>query len=203
MGNVNVSNLKTAVQKLGQTSKFDHPGLVHITEQDFDVLIDLKYAQTDNFTGQIIYQHDQCFLHPDAAKALQKAVEVAGTLGFKLKVFDAFRPPSAQERLWQVCPNPDYVADPKIGSNHTRGVAVDLTLINPENGFELDMGTAFDTMESRSHHFYLGLPQEQMQINRMYLLTVMLTAGFVHHPREWWHYQLPNANSYVLVNAEI
>jgi D-alanyl-D-alanine dipeptidase len=203
MGNVNVSNLNTAVQKSNHANKFDHLGLVHITEQDFDLFIDLKYAQTDNFTGQIIYQHDQCFLHPNAAKALLKAVEVAKDLGFKIKVFDAFRPQSAQERLWQVCPNPDYVADPKIGSNHTRAVAIDLTLINPENGTELDMGTGFDTMDARSHHFYLGLPQAQMQVNRMCLLTVMLTAGFVHHPREWWHYQLPNANNYDLVAAEI
>lgn len=203
MGNVNVSNLNTAAQNSSPLANYDHSGLVHITEQDFDVLIDLKYAQKDNFTGQVIYQHDQCFLHPKAAKALNKAVEVAKSLGFKIKVFDAFRPQSAQERLWQVCPNPDYVADPKIGSNHTRGVAIDLTLINPENGTELDMGTGFDTMEPRSHHFHVGLAQEQMQINRMYLLTVMLTAGFVHHPREWWHYQLPNANSYELVNAEI
>lgn len=203
MGNINVSNSNTAIQNSSPLANYDHSGLVHITEQDFDVLIDLKYAQTDNFTGQIIYQHDQCFLHPNAATALHKAVEVAKSLGFKIKVFDAFRPQSAQERLWQVCPNPDYVADPKIGSNHTRGVAIDLTLINPENGTELDMGTGFDTMEPRSHHFHVGLAQEQMQINRMYLLTVMLTAGFVHHPREWWHYQLPNANSYELVNAEI
>lgn len=181
----------------------NHPGLVHITEQAFDVVIDLKYAQSDNFTGQVIYQHDQCYLHPTAAQALQQAVQVAKSLGFKIKVFDAFRPQSAQERLWQVCPNPDYVADPKIGSNHTRGVAIDLTLISRRTEEELDMGTPFDTMDARSHHFYKGLPEEQMQINRMYLLTVMLTAGFVHHPREWWHYQLPQAHSYSLVSAEI
>ena len=182
---------------------FDHTGLVHITEKEFDVVIDLKYAQTDNFTGQVIYLHDQCFLHPIAAKALQKAVIVAKNLGYKIKVFDAFRPQSAQERLWQVCPNPDYVADPKIGSNHTRGVAIDLTLLDMTTGEELDMGTGFDTMDVCSHHFYLGLGQEIMQINRMRLLTVMLTAGFVHHPREWWHYQLPNAASFELVNADI
>jgi D-alanyl-D-alanine dipeptidase len=101
-------------------------------------------------------------------------------LAFKLKIFDAFRPHEAQEALWAVLPVPGYVADPAKGSNHTRGVAVDLTLLDAA-GKELDMGTPVDTMTAASHHFYRR-PLLRVQLNRMYLLTIMLEAGFVHHP---------------------
>ena len=175
------------------------PRLVHITEQNHDVVVDLIYAGDNNFTGQVIYDHPLCFLHPEAEAGLRKAILAARGFGFRLKILDAFRPQEAQEALWAVAPNPDYIADPKKGSNHTRGVAVDLTLIGPD-GQALDMGTPVDTMSAASHHFHLAHPA-QIQVNRMHLLTVMLEAGFVHHPREWWHYQLPDAHDFPLIDS--
>lgn len=175
------------------------PPLVHITEQNHDVAIALMYAGPDNFTGQVIYDHPLCFLHPQAEACLQKAIAAARGFGFRLKILDAFRPQEAQETLWAVAPNTDYIADPAIGSNHTRGVAVDLTLIDA-NGQALDMGTPVDTMTAASHHFHAAHPAP-VQLNRMRLLTVMLEAGFVHHPREWWHYQLPDADRFPLIDS--
>ena len=175
------------------------PHLVHITERNHDVLIDLIYAGENNFTGQVIYDHPLCFLHPQAEAGLQKAIAAARGFGLRLKIFDAFRPQEAQEALWAVAPNPDYIADPKKGSNHTRGVAVDLTLVGADN-VALDMGTPVDTMSPASHHFHAG-HSAAVQVNRMRLLTVMLEAGFVHHPREWWHYQLPNAHDFALIDS--
>ena len=175
------------------------PHLVHITERNHDVLIDLIYAGENNFTGQVIYDHPLCFLHPQAEAGLQKAIAAARGFGLRLKIFDAFRPQEAQEALWAVAPNPDYIADPKKGSNHTRGVAVDLTLVGADY-VALDMGTPVDTMSPASHHFHAG-HSAAVQVNRMRLLTVMLEAGFVHHPREWWHYQLPNAHDFALIDS--
>ncbi|SFC15596.1 D-alanyl-D-alanine dipeptidase [Polaromonas sp. OV174] len=171
--------------------------LVLITEASHDVAIAMAYAGPDNFTGQVIYDNDLCYLHAEAEAGLRKAIAAARGFGFQLKILDAFRPQEAQEALWAVAPNPAYIANPAKGSNHTRGVAVDVTLIGPD-GQVLDMGTPFDTMNKASHHFHAALPA-QIQVNRAYLLTLMLEAGFVHHPNEWWHYQLPDATKFPLI----
>lgn len=174
--------------------------LVPITSESHDVSIDLMYAGVNNFTGQVIYDHALCFLHTEAEAALRKAIVAARGFGFQLKILDAFRPQEAQEALWAVAPNPDYIADPAKGSNHTRGVAVDLTLVGAD-GQALDMGTPVDTMTAASHHFHAAHPAD-IQLNRMKLLTIMLEAGFVHHPREWWHYQLPDAHRFALITRQ-
>ena len=176
------------------------PYLVEIAEATHDVVIDMVYAQAGNFTGQAIYQHARCLLHPQAEAALRRAVIAARGFGFRLKVFDAFRPQEAQEALWAFMPDPHYVADPAKGSNHTRGVALDLTLIDGL-GHELDMGTPVDTMTPASHHFHPSF-SAAIQLNRMHLLAIMLEAGFVHHPYEWWHYQLPDAHTFELMGDD-
>ena len=180
-------------------SSSTNSALVQITATSHGVCIDMMYAGPGNFTGRTIYTHDLCFLHPQAEAGLQKAIAAARGFGFTLKIFDAYRPQEAQQALWDFAPNPDYIANPAKGSNHTRGVAIDLTLVGAD-GQDLDMGTPVDTMDPASHHFQPALPA-QVQVNRMYLLTIMLEAGFVHHPREWWHYQLPDANQFALIDA--
>ena len=175
--------------------------MVLITEQTHDVSIDMMYARADNFTGRVIYPHTHCFLHPQAEAGLRKAVAAARTFGFRLKIFDAYRPQEAQEALWAVLPVPGYIADPAKGSNHTRGVAVDLTLLDAM-GNELDMGTPVDTMTAASHHFHAAFPPDVL-VNRMYLLTIMLESGFAHHANEWWHYQLPDAKGFPLLDSPV
>ena len=173
--------------------------LVQITPETHDVTVELIYAGANNFTGRVIYTQALCFLHPQAEARLRKAIVAARGFGFQIKVLDAFRPHEAQEALWAVAPMPGYVADPAKGSNHTRGVAIDLTLMGA-NGHVLDMGTPVDTMTSASHHFHAGLAPA-IQVNRMYLLAIMLEAGFVHHPNEWWHYELPDAKAFPLIDS--
>jgi zinc D-Ala-D-Ala dipeptidase len=173
--------------------------LVPITESSHALLIDLIYAGSANFTGRAIYEHALCLLHPLAEVCLRQAVAVAARMNLRLKVFDAFRPQEAQEALWAIAPLPGYIADPATGSNHTRGVAVDLTLVGA-NGQELDMGTPVDTMHAASHHFHAAHPPA-VQVNRARLLTVMLEAGFVHYAQEWWHYQLPDAEQFPLIRG--
>jgi D-alanyl-D-alanine dipeptidase len=171
--------------------------LTRILPSDFDLEVELVYATPDNLTGVPIYRTPTCLLHPDAAAGLERAVGLARGIGLRLRVYDAFRPVEAQWKLWQALPNPDYVADPRTGSNHSRGVAVDLTLIDPE-GRPLDMGTRFDEMIERSHHGRTDLTGEQ-QRNRALLLGIMAAAGWEHYRTEWWHYQLPDSGRYPLV----
>ena len=171
--------------------------LVPITEEKHDVRLQLAYATDDNFTGKPVYRNALCYLHPDAEIALAKAAKSARQAGYYLKVFDAYRPGEAQQILFDIAQDPTFVADPKRGSHHTRGCAVDVTLLD-ENGERMDMGTGFDAMQAESFHFCAGLP-EPVQKNRLMLLGIMLSAGFEHIPSEWWHYQLPDAMRYPLI----
>ena len=161
--------------------------LREITEAD-GVTIDLRYATADNFTGVPVYARAACYLLPEAAERLAAAVTIAGRLGLHLHIFDAYRPTEAQWRFWAHTPDPEFLADPRRGSPHSRGAAVDLTLRDAD-GRELDMGTAFDAFTPRSHHGDPGVSVEA-QRNRLLLLGIMSTAGWDFYGNEWWHYQL-------------
>ncbi len=162
--------------------------LVEIAPPAFDVDIFIAYATSQNFTGKPVYGRPACYLHADAAACLTRAIDLARPLGLRFKVFDAFRPSEAQWVLWNHTPDPEFLADPKRGSPHSMGAAVDLTLIDGE-GRELDMGTAFDAFTPRSHHGVLDIPAEA-QRNRALLLGIMTAAGWDFYRNEWWHYQL-------------
>jgi D-alanyl-D-alanine dipeptidase len=167
--------------------------LVPIAAPAFDVELDLRYATPNNFTGRPVYARAACWLHPDAAHCLQKAIEMAAELRMRLRIFDAFRPQEAQRRLWAHTPDPDFLADPARGSAHSRGVAVDLTLIGAD-GRDLEMGTEFDAFTPLSHHGNRQISPEA-QRNRHLLLGLMSAAGWDFYDKEWWHYQLFNARA--------
>ncbi len=171
--------------------------LVEITPQSHRVLVDLAYATPRNLTGKPVYRRALCYLHPEAAARLARAVELAAALGLRLKIFDAFRPSEAQWLLWNACPDPNFLADPRRGSPHSRGAAVDLTLIDAE-GKELEMGTPFDAFTPLSHHGNTEVPVAA-QRNRFLLLGLMSAAGWDFYGNEWWHYQLFNARQYPLL----
>lgn len=160
--------------------------------------LDLKYATADNITGTPIYAYAVALLHPEAHAALIKAAELASAADRRLIVFDAYRPPAAQRRLWEALPDPTFIADPEIGSTHSRGIAVDLTLAYP-SGEALPMGTGFDAMEPASFHAHPGLPAD-VQGNRQMLAGIMALAGWVHNPMEWWHYNLPDPEAFPIVD---
>lgn len=165
--------------------------LVAITPPDYDLVLEIAYATPANFTGKPVYKRPDCYLNPEAAQLLQRAIELARPLGYRFKIFDAFRPSEAQWILWNHSPDPDFLADPRRGSPHSRGAAVDLTLIDAQ-GRELDMGTPFDAFTPLSHHGNREISAEA-QRNRMILMGIMTTAGWDFYRNEWWHYQLFNA----------
>ncbi|WP_168790832.1 D-alanyl-D-alanine dipeptidase [Paraburkholderia aromaticivorans] len=172
--------------------------LIEITPATHGVDIDLVYATSRNLTGKPIYKAAHCLLLEPAEAALRCAVELARQIGATLRIFDAYRPPQAQQVLWNFLPDPTYVADLTRGSNHSRGTALDLTLLDG-HGEELDMGAGFDAMTIESEHFHPGLPVE-VQRNRMLLLGVMHGAGFTHIKSEWWHYELPGSRALPLID---
>ncbi len=110
--------------------KFD---LVEIAPPDFDVDVTLAYATEANLTGLPVYRNAECWLRREAAEALAAAIALARPLGLRLRIFDALRPVEAQWKLWNHTPDPEFLADPRRGSPHSRGVAVDLTLLDDED----------------------------------------------------------------------
>jgi D-alanyl-D-alanine dipeptidase len=172
--------------------------LVTIAKPQFDVEFSLAYATADNITGQPVYGRADCYLLEPAADALQRAIAQARALSLRLRLFDALRPTEAQWKLWNFHPDPEFLADPRRGSPHSRGVAVDLTLIGAD-GRDLDMGTAFDAFTPLSHHGNGGV-SPAAQRNRLLLMGLMTNAGWDFYRNEWWHYQLFDARQYRLWN---
>ena len=170
--------------------------LIRIDPSSLDVELALAYATPDNIAGRPVYRQARFYLHQDAAAALARAVALARGLGLRFRIFDAFRPAEAQWVLWRAFPDPEYLADPRRGSPHSRGVAVDLTLIDAA-GVPLEMGTGFDDLRPLAHHASLAVPPEA-QRNRFLLLGIMTAAGWDFYRNEWWHYQLFNARRYPL-----
>lgn len=168
--------------------------LTEITAEGFGVDLDIVYATAANFTGRPVYARPACYLLPEAAEYLRRAVDLAAPLGLRLKVFDGFRPSEAQWKLWEHTPDPEFIADPRRGSPHSMGAAVDVTLLDAVSGAELDMGTPFDDLRPLSHHGVMDIPVEA-QRNRLLLLGLMTSAGFDFFRNEWWHYQLFNARA--------
>jgi len=172
--------------------------LIEITIPKFDVDIVLAYATPNNFTKAPIYKHSICYLHYKAAKSLQKSIVFAKALGYRLLIFDAFRPTEAQYILWDHTPNSNFLASPTSGSPHSRGVAVDVTLL-AKNGKPLDMGTEFDAFKTKAQHGNHQVSAEA-QKNRLILLGLMTQAGWDFYRNEWWHYQLHNSKNYPLIS---
>jgi D-alanyl-D-alanine dipeptidase len=162
---------------------------------------DLRYATSQNFTGQALYPLGTrfCYLRKPAAEALSRVAASLRKKGWGLKIFDAYRPFGVTELFWKLIGDERYVANPAKGSGHNRGIAVDLTLIDLHTQQELDMGTGFDNFSDTAHHSFTDLPATVLQ-NRKLLREEMIAQGFVALETEWWHYSLPNGAKFGLLN---
>ncbi len=154
-----------------------------------NIRLDIRYAGTNNFTGKQIYGCGRCFLRAEAAEALLEAARQLAARGYGLILFDCYRPRPAQWRLWEIVPDPRYVADPRKGSMHNRGLAVDLTLFDLATGAPVDMGTPYDFFGPEAHTDYTALP-EHVLAHRQTLAAAMQAAGFEGIRTEWWHFSL-------------
>lgn len=163
-------------------------------DESLGFIVDIRYATEDNFTKKKIYDCGRCFLRESAADALIKLnEELAKKRDYKIKLFDCYRPSPYQQRLWDVVPDPKYVMPPHKGSMHSRGLAVDLTLVDAK-GNELDMGTPFDFFGPEAHTDKI-FPDAQVQYHRNLLQTLMKKHGFEGIRTEWWHFSLREKNA--------
>ncbi|MCL9804343.1 D-alanyl-D-alanine dipeptidase [Flavobacterium amniphilum] len=153
-----------------------------------DLVFDMKYATTDNFLKTKVYECDECFLRLKTVKALADASKCFKRKGYRIKIFDCYRPLDVQKKMWSIVSDPDYVANPARGSIHNRGGAIDITLVD-ENGNELDMGAGFDHFGPESAHSYDQFEKVILK-NRKLLKRIMLRNGFEALNSEWWHYNL-------------
>jgi D-alanyl-D-alanine dipeptidase len=154
---------------------------------------DMRYATENNFLKAKVYECAECYTRVKTAKALIAANAAFKAHGVKIKFFDCYRPNSVQYLMWEIVPNPQYVADPVKGSIHNKGGAVDITLVTLQ-GVELDMGTDFDFFGRPAYHDYLDLPQHILD-NRKLLKETMEKHGFWSVRTEWWHYNLGAASN--------
>lgn len=160
--------------------------IVNILSLDSSIVLDIRYSTENNFTKTKLYPVAKAKLRREAAESLAAVNRELKSLGLRLKVYDAYRPLSIQWKLWEVVPNEDYVANPKKGSRHNRGAAVDLTIID-SLGNELAMPTPYDDFTEKAWHTYDSL-SDSVKRNRALLKDVMERHGFLPLKSEWWHY---------------
>jgi zinc D-Ala-D-Ala dipeptidase len=185
-----ISDFHKETQKIAayekKNTEIDDSTFVNLKDYSNDFVYDLKYATTDNFLKVKVYDCPECFLRLKTVKALLNANSEFMKLGFKIKLFDCYRPLDVQKKMWEIVPNPNYVANPTKGSRHNRGAAVDITLVDFQDN-ELEMGTEFDFFGEKAGHNYIDLSAKILE-NRKFLKSRMEMANFNALNSEWWHY---------------
>ncbi len=200
--------LSAATLPAAENASPEAAGLVDVTSLAPSIRLDIRYATTNNFTGQAVYPAARCYLRTDVAKRLARVQAELEGQGLGLKVYDCYRPFSIQKRFWAIVPNEDYVAKPEekngkpvSGSKHNRGAAVDLTLVDAA-GNELSMPSGFDDFSEKAHRDYAG-GDPAARANSKRLEAAMAKEGFAGLPTEWWHFDGPGWQGYGLLDAPI
>ncbi len=178
--------------------KIDDTTFVNLKNFSSDFIYDMKYATEANFLKSKVYDCAQCYLRFKTIKKLIEANVEFRKNGYSIKIFDCYRPLDIQKKMWDLVPNADYVADPKRGSIHNRGGAVDITLVDV-TGKELDMGTTFDFFGIEASHNYQNL-SDTIKKNRLILKETMLKYNFKIFQSEWWHYNLIDSQQDKIAN---
>jgi D-alanyl-D-alanine dipeptidase len=191
-----VMGLKDYQQEIKQ-----HPDsrLVEIKKYIPEIVLDIRYATTNNFTHHRMYPQARAFARLPVVMALKDVEADLKTRGLGLKIYDAYRPYTITEKFYEVTPDTNFVADPRKGSKHNRGCAIDLSLIDLKTGKELDMPTGFDSFSRKAGANYPDLPQQQI-VNRELLKSVMQAHGFRVIATEWWHYDFNGWAKYPLLD---
>ncbi|HCP14443.1 MAG TPA: D-alanyl-D-alanine dipeptidase [Peptococcaceae bacterium] len=162
-----------------------------------DAIIDLKYSTDDNFTGKAIYECQYDRLRAGTLVKLKHAADLLRPKGYRLVIWDAYRPIEVQKVLWQTVSDPDFVAPPEIGSKHNRGCAVDVTLADLQGNY-LVMPSPFDDFSEAASAILEGL-EEPVYTHLKGLQEAMLSSGFEIYLKEWWHFTDSDWETYELV----
>jgi D-alanyl-D-alanine dipeptidase len=164
------------------------------------IVYDLRYSTSNNFTKEQLYKEgDKTYLRRPVAEALADVQNELKALGYGLKIFDAYRPYKITQKIWSLVGDERFAADPKKGSNHNRGIAVDLTIIDLKTNKDLDMGTGFDSFTDTAHTSFIFLPKQVLK-NRFLLKELMIKHGFHIFETEWWHFYWENDRNYSMLD---
>jgi D-alanyl-D-alanine dipeptidase len=175
--------------------------LVELVKLDPTILLDIRYATPNNFAGQKVYTQARAFLQRPAAEALLRVHRKLEAQGLGLLIFDGYRPWSVTKIFWDITPpeKRNFVANPKSGSKHNRGCAVDLTLFDRKTGKPLPMPSEYDEFSERAYMAYSGGTEEQNR-NRELLRAAMEAEGFAVVAHEWWHFDYKDWRKYRIEN---
>lgn len=163
------------------------------------IVLDIRYATTNNFTGEIIYAAPKAFVRRLVAEAVQKIQDSLLYYRLSLKIYDAYRPYAATLKFFKVYPDTSFVANPRQGSRHNRGCAIDVTLVERVTEKEIPMPTAFDDFSIKANPEYANLP-DTVIANRKFLFGIMAYFGFKPIASEWWHFDFNGWENYPLMD---
>lgn len=173
--------------------------LVEINKYIPGIVLDIRYATANNFMHRKMYQQARAFARLPVVLALKEVEADLKTRGLGIKIYDAYRPYAVTVKFYEETPDTNYVADPRKGSKHNRGCAIDMSLIDLKTGKELDMPTGFDSFSKKAGANYVDLPKQQID-NRELLKSVMAAHGFRVIATEWWHYDFNGWANYPLLD---
>ncbi len=185
-------NDTTSSKKTGTLDSFSLLGFTKINMDSFGFVNDMRYATNNNLLKQKIYACAECYLRNEAAKSLINAQNLAKKKGFRLVIFDCYRPLPLQQKMYDLVKDKRYVADPKKGSKHNKGVAIDVSLAN-KKGELLDMGTDFDDFTEESHYANSAFNSKARETRKI-LREIMYDSNFEPYNEEWWHFNFKNTN---------
>ncbi len=178
------------------------PDLVELIKLDSTIKLDIRYATANNFMKRRMYTEARAFLQRPAAEALVRAHARLKASGFGILVFDGYRPWSVTREFWDKTPRPKrkFVANPKKGSKHNRGCAVDCSLYDVKTGREIDMPSPYDDFTNKAAANYAG-GTEQQRTARQLLRATLEAEGFTVNPDEWWHFDYKDWKEYRVMNV--
>ncbi|MEO0247981.1 MAG: M15 family metallopeptidase [candidate division WOR-3 bacterium] len=193
--------VKDTVSELSPWDTLPDTVLVDISLLDSTIVLDIRYATSNNFTGQVLYPCPTCMIRLGIARRLVRVNQRLAQRGYRLKVFDCYRPRSVQYIMWERVPDARFVANPDKASVHNRGAAIDVTIVDSA-GRELDMGSGFDEFSERSRSDWNGLTPAQKE-NRWLLREAMESEGFRPVKSEWWHFNAHDWENYSVLDVPI
>jgi zinc D-Ala-D-Ala dipeptidase len=184
-----------------EKGNFKKSDLVELIKLDSTIHLDIRYATSNNFLGRPVYKEARAFLQRPAAEALVKLNKELEPFGYGLVIFDGYRPWSVTKTFWDITPEDkkQFVANPKNGSRHNRGCAVDLSLYELATGEEVKMPSEYDEMSERAYSDYKGGTDEQRKLRDL-LRSKMEANGFKVLDVEWWHFDFKDWKSYSIQN---
>ncbi len=191
-----------AAQPPKENGDFRKPDLVELVKLDPTIKLDIRYASSNNFLGTPMYSEARAFLQRPAAEAVVRANAALKKHGYGLIIHDGYRPWYVTKMFWDATPDDKkmFVADPKEGSKHNRGCAVDLSLYDLKTGREVEMPSGYDEMSERAYADYKGGAEEQRRLRDL-LRSAMEAEGFKVYEYEWWHFDYKDWAKYRIGNV--